>query len=87
MRAHIVVPDELVREVDELVGTRRRSQFFEDAVREKVKRMKLLAAAEAAAGSLVDVDIPGWESSEAAANWVHCLRQADDKRLRDLYQE
>ncbi len=87
MRAHIVIPEELVREVDELVGARRRSQFFEDAVREKVKRMKLLAAAEAAAGSLADVEIPGWESSEAAAEWVHALRQADEERLRDLYQE
>ena len=29
------------------------------------------------AGSLADVDIPGWESSEAAERWVEELRQAD----------
>ena len=29
------------------------------------------------AGSLADVDIPGWESSEAAERWVETLREAD----------
>jgi hypothetical protein len=29
------------------------------------------------AGSLADVDIPGWESSEAAERWVEDLRKAD----------
>jgi hypothetical protein len=29
------------------------------------------------AGSLADVDIPGWESSKAAEHWVDQLRQAD----------
>jgi hypothetical protein len=26
------------------------------------------------AGSLADVDIPGWDASEAAAEWVRALR-------------
>jgi hypothetical protein len=29
------------------------------------------------AGSLAEVDIPGWETSEAAEHWVEELRQAD----------
>jgi hypothetical protein len=29
------------------------------------------------AGSLAEVDIPGWESSEAAEHWVEELRKAD----------
>jgi hypothetical protein len=29
------------------------------------------------AGSLADVDVPGWESSEAAERWVAKLREAD----------
>lgn len=81
MRVHIVIPEELISEVDELVGARRRSQFFEDAVREKLKHMKLLTAAESAAGSLADVDTPGWESSEAAAAWVDAVRRADNQRF------
>lgn len=29
------------------------------------------------AGSLANVDVPGWESSEAAEHWVDELRKAD----------
>lgn len=88
MRAHVVVPEELVKEVDGLVGARRRSRFFADAVREKVARVKLANAAQKAAGSLRDVEIPGWETSEAAAAWVHASRhQADDQRLHRATDE
>ena len=30
------------------------------------------------AGSLADVDIPGWETNEAAERWVEELRRADN---------
>jgi hypothetical protein len=37
----------------------------------------LLKLFDRMAGSLADVDIPGWESSEAAEQWVEELRKAD----------
>lgn len=79
-RAHVVLPEELIREVDEVVGRRRRSEFFEEAVRDRLRRVKLIAAAERAAGSLASVDIPGWETSESAAEWVRASRRAGDER-------
>jgi metal-responsive CopG/Arc/MetJ family transcriptional regulator len=78
------MPDDLLAEVDDLVGPRKRSEFFVEAVREKLRRARLQAAAEAAAGSLVGVDIPGWETSESAAEWVHNLRRQSDRRLDEL---
>ena len=33
------------------------------------------------AGALATVDIPGWETSEAAAEWVRASRQPDEARL------
>jgi hypothetical protein len=80
LRTHVVVPRELVSSIDRLVGRRRRSAFFAEAAGEKLARLRLIEAAAQAAGSLADVDIPGWESSEAAAAWVHASRQADDAR-------
>ena len=77
-RTHVVLPEELLREVDELVGPRQRSQFFADAAREKLARARLLNAARKAAGSLAGVDVPGWGSSDEAAAWVHDLRRAAD---------
>lgn len=79
VRAHILVPDDVLLEVDALVGPRHRSEFFVDAVREKLSRVRLLAAAREAVGSLEDVDIPGWESSEAAAEWVRAGRRDTDR--------
>jgi len=35
---------------------------------------------------LADVDIPGWESSDAAVEWVRKLRSADAKRLERLQE-
>ena len=36
MRTHISLPEDLVREIDELVGARKRSAFIEDAVRRRM---------------------------------------------------
>jgi metal-responsive CopG/Arc/MetJ family transcriptional regulator len=80
MRTHVVVPKKLLLAIDQLVGRRSRSKFFADAAAEKLARVRLDAAARQAAGSLADVDIPGWETSEAAAEWVRASRQVDDAR-------
>lgn len=82
MRTHVVIPPDLLEEVDRLVGSRRRSQFFTAAIEEKVQRVKLAAAARKAAGSLSDVPIPGWESSAEAAEWVRASRRTDEQRAR-----
>ena len=48
---------------------------------EKPARRQLIRTAEKVAGSLADTDIPGWEASESAVEWVRALRRADDLRL------
>ena len=78
IRTHVVMASDLVRTVDQLVGKRGRSRFFAQAVEEKLARERLLQAFSKVVGSLEDVDIPGWESAEAAAEWVRALRRADD---------
>lgn len=81
MRTHIIIPDTLIKEVDKLVGPRERSAFFVEAVSREVRQRRLLIAAKKAAGSLKDEDIPGWESSKSAAEWVHNLRRDSDRKL------
>ena len=87
VRAHVVLPRELVEAVDEVVGRRGRSRFFAEAAREKLARVRLARAARKAAGSLADVDVPGWETSESAEEWVRTTRRADDARLRHSQEE
>ena len=75
VRAHIVVPKELVDSVDELVGQRQRSKFFQEAVKEKLKIERRLRAFDKVRGSLKDKDIPGWETPESAIEWVRAGRR------------
>ena len=78
IRTHVVITPELLRAIDRLVGPRGRSRFFAQAAEEKLARERLLQAFSKVVGSLENVDIPGWESAEAAAEWVRALRRADD---------
>ena len=87
MRTHIIVPKELVDSVDALVGPRGRSKFFTEAVEEKLARTRLIEAAKKAVGSLKDTDIPGWETSKSAAEWVRASRKTDEDGLTRLLEE
>lgn len=78
-RAHVVMPEGVVEEVDALVGQRRRSQFITEAVEEKLRRRRRVEAFDRVVGSLADADIPGWETREAAAQWVHDMRYHPEK--------
>jgi len=82
MRTHIIIPKDLVADVDRLVGARHRSAFVAEAVAEKVARERLREAAHRLGGSLADKDIPGWESTESAAEWVRALRRESEERRR-----
>lgn len=87
MRTHIIVPDELIKEVDKVVGPRRRSSFITEAIERELKHERLMKSARKVAGSLKDVDIPGWETRESAAKWVHDSRHADDEKLRKKWKK
>ena len=82
-RTHVIAPKRLIKEVDQLVGPRRRSNFIAAAVDEKLKREKLLRAVRHAANLPAETDIPGWETPERASQWVHDLRRESD-RLRNV---
>jgi hypothetical protein len=75
MRTHIIVPDELIAAVDARVGQRRRSRFIAEAIAEKLRHADLLEAFDEFAGSLADVDIPGWETPESTSAWVRAMRE------------
>jgi metal-responsive CopG/Arc/MetJ family transcriptional regulator len=41
-RTHVLLPEELIQEIDELVGPRDRSAFLVDTARNEVRRQRLL---------------------------------------------
>ena len=79
-RTHVVIPEELVRAIDEMVGGRQRSAFLKQAAERELLRLRQLKALDAAAGAWKDQDHP--ELREGAAAWVRKLRQENERRLR-----
>ncbi len=83
-RAHILLPDDLLREIDSLVGPRGRSAFLVETARSEVRRQKLLTFLE---GKGPGGQQPAWsdahhpELAEGSGVWVRTLRQASDARL------
>ncbi len=81
-RTHVVLSDQLVKEIDTLVGTRRRSSFLTEAAEEKLMRMRQLKALESVAGAWKDKDHP--ELKQGAAKWVRELRQETERRFQKV---
>jgi metal-responsive CopG/Arc/MetJ family transcriptional regulator len=80
-RARVLLPEELLREIDALVGPRGRSSFLVETARNEVRRQKLL--------QLLENESPGGknagckhhpELNRGAAAWVRKLRTESEAR-------
>jgi hypothetical protein len=75
-RAHIVLPDELIAEIDSLVGPRGRSAFLVETARAELRRRNLL--------SFLRSDRPAWQKQDhpelvsGSAAWVRKLRRESE---------
>jgi metal-responsive CopG/Arc/MetJ family transcriptional regulator len=78
MRVHITLDDELVRELDRRVGSRRRSAFISQAVEEALEDQRRWELIQSAIGT---VSGQGHEWDEDVAGWVHAGRRGDHRRL------
>jgi len=74
VRTNLLLPAELVRELDEVAGPRNRSRFVAEAVAYKLRREKLRRAWESARGSLRPEDYPHWSTPEKVVEWVREMR-------------
>ena len=83
MRTHVVLPEDLVKSVDALAGKGKRSQFIEEAIREKVRIDTLRAALEATAGAFSAKDHPHWDTPEKVAAWVRESRRQSDQDFEE----
>lgn len=85
-RAHVVLPVDLVADIDKLVGKRGRSAFLTEVARREVMIRRQREALRNAAGAWKDEDHP--ELAHGAAEWVRQLREHDivreNERLAEL---
>ena len=78
-RAHVFLPENLLAEIDQLVGQRGRSAFLAEIVSRAVQQRKLLAALREAKGSWKQENHP--ELEEESEPWVERLRRENEQRL------
>lgn len=82
LRAHIVLPSELVEEIDSLVGRRGRSAFLVEIAKAEVKRRKLKAFLQRKEPAWTDENHPDIAAIGASA-WVSSQRdQKSERQLR-----
>ena len=71
---NLSLPRDLVADLDEVAGPRKRSAFAEEALRRAIKREQFRIAGERYAGSLKPEDYPHWRTSEDVVEWVRMMR-------------
>jgi metal-responsive CopG/Arc/MetJ family transcriptional regulator len=87
IRTHVLLPKDLLDDIDCVAGRRGRSRFIAKATHEYLKRLRRVVAAEAVAGSLAKNHIPEWDTPESAAEWVRALRREWDARFERVADE
>ncbi len=80
-RTHVVLSEQLVKDIDALVGNRQRSSFITQAAESELMRLRQIKA--------LDQLIPWEEKShpelkQGAAKWVSKLRQEDEHRFSKI---
>jgi len=81
-RMHVILSEQLVRDIDSLVGSRQRSSFLTQAAERELMRLRQLKALKAVAGSWKDKDHP--ELKDGAFKWVNTLRSQDEQRFKKV---
>jgi hypothetical protein len=80
VRAHVVMPAKLAKDIDELVGPRGRSAFLVEIAEKEIKRRRLLAFLESDEPIWRDKDHPDL-AEMGTAEWVRSLRNEPSVRL------
>jgi metal-responsive CopG/Arc/MetJ family transcriptional regulator len=84
VRTNLLLPADLVAEVDAVAGPRGRSRYVTAALERQLRRDRWWAAARSAAGAITAEDHPHWATSEQVVAWVRASRAEDtDPRAAD----
>lgn len=76
VRTHVVLSRDAVEAIDQLVGKRGRSEFIDEAVKQRVRQQQFLRALAQTAGAVRDEDHPEFAN---VPEYVRALRQDDDR--------
>lgn len=79
IRTNVTLPEEMIRQIDQLAGPRGRSAYVADAVRARLKRDRLRTVLDETYGAAAGET--RWQDPDDAYRWARALRE-DDSRGR-----
>jgi metal-responsive CopG/Arc/MetJ family transcriptional regulator len=85
--AHLVIPHDLLEEVDQIAGKRKRSLFIAEATREKLQRERFLKTLEETQGAWSGKNHPNLKTARDMEQFVSDKRQSYRKRLKRIMNE
>lgn len=74
VRTNLLLPRELVEEVDRYAGPRGRSRYVAEALEARLRKDRLREAVRATAGRLRVEDYPDWATPDKVVEWVRARR-------------
>jgi hypothetical protein len=86
-KAHLVIPHEVLEEVDRIAGKRKRSLFITEATREKLERELFLKTLDETAGVWTDKNHPELRTDGDVERYVREKRQSYRKRMKGIAGE
>jgi hypothetical protein len=81
-RTHVIIEEDVVREIDRLVGKKKRSSFIATATKKELKRLRQLSVIRKFKEAWKGEDHSEMAGKEGTDRWVRKLRNEDEKILR-----
>lgn len=82
IKTHIAIPEDILAEVDQVAGKRRRSLFIAEAAREKLERTRFLKVLETTGGAWSDKMHPELKAAGDGESYVREKRRQYRKRQK-----
>jgi hypothetical protein len=76
-RTHVVIPEDLIADIDALIGKRKRSRFITQVAEKEIKRLKFLRTIDETSGAWSGEDHP--ELEKGSYNWIKKQRISDEE--------
>jgi len=86
-RINVMLPEEVLKDLQEMVPARKRSEFLAEAAAEKVRILKQREAIKKYAGILKEEDYPHWANQAAFEKWRKELWAGTEKRIEERLKE
>ena len=69
-RAHVIIDEDILKEIARLIGKKKRSGFIADAAKKELKRLNQLLLLKKLKGTWKDKDHPDMQGENGTYRWV-----------------